>query len=242
MPTLLLAYRWALAAGGLVTVVAGWPLLSVRERPDAAAAPGAAPPPPAAGPMAKLALNFFLIGCGAGLVIPFFNLYFANRFGCTSGQIGFYFAASQVLTALAALAGPLLARRFGILRALTGLQLASLPFLVTLGLESSLPLAVGAFWARAVLMQTSTPLINAFAMEVVPPAWRARATAVNNAVWYLGWAGCAGIAGWIMARFGYEYPYYLTAALYGAAAILFYRMFRGAAAALRGASPGVNAA
>lgn len=229
-PSLLVAYRWALAGGGVVTVAAGWPLLSVRERPPSQEPMAAAASPrAAAGPMAKLALNYFLIGCGAGLVIPFFNLYFANRFACTSGQIGFYFAASQVLTALAALAGPPLARRFGLLRALTGLQLASLPFLVTLGLEASLPVAVGAFWARAVLMQTSTPLINAFAMEVVPPGLRARSTAVNNAVWYLGWAACAGVAGWVMARFGYEYPYYATAALYGAAAVLFYRMFRGPA-------------
>jgi len=236
-PTLLVAYRWTLAAGGIVTVMAGWPLLSVREQPPLEGEAGtAAAPGGAAGPMAKLALNFFLIGCGAGLVIPFFNLYFANRFGCTSGQIGVYYAMSQVLTALAALAGPLLARRFGILKTMTGLQLASLPFLVTLGFESSLPVAVGAFWARAVLMQTSSPLLNAFAMEVVPPALRARATAVNNAVWFLGWAASASVAGWIMARYGYEYPYYMTAALYGAASILFYRMFRGATVKARGAA------
>jgi MFS family permease len=228
-PDLLVAYRWTLAAGGVVTVLAAWPLLSVRELPPVEAAAGAAPAPApagAAGPMAKLALNFFLIGCGAGLVIPFFNLYFANRFGCTSGQIGGYYAASQVLTALAALAGPPLARRFGLLATMTWLQLASLPFLVTLGFESALPVAVGAFLARAVLMQTSSPLLNAFAMEVVPPALRARATAVNNAVWFLGWAGSASVAGWIMARYGYDYPYYMTAALYGAASIAFYRMFR----------------
>jgi MFS family permease len=237
-PTLLVAYRWALAAGGLVTVVAAWPLFAVRERAPmeetAAAAPGLSG---AAGPMGKLALNFFLIGCGAGLVIPFFNLYFANRFGCTSGQIGVYYAMSQVLTALAALAGPPLARRFGMLKALTGLQLASLPFLVTLGFESSLPVAVGAFWARAVLMQTSTPLLNAFAMEAVPPQLRARSTAVNNAVWFVGWAASASLAGWIMAHCGYEYPYYATAALYGAAAILFYRMFRGSPAGRRADGP-----
>jgi len=242
-PELLVAYRWALAAGGVVTVLAAWPLLSVREQPPLED-PGApvAPPPRATGPMAKLALNFFLIGCGAGLVIPFFNLYFANRFGCTSGQIGVYYALSQVLTALAALAGPPLARRFGILETITVLQLASLPFLVTLGLESSLPVAVAAFWARAVLMQTSSPLVNAYAMEVVPPARRARATAINNAVWFLGWAGSASLAGWVMARFGYEYPYYLTAAIYGLAAVLFYRMFRRAAAPGPGAAGGVTAA
>jgi MFS family permease len=223
----LLAYRWTLAIGALTIAFSGWPLLAVREVPPVADNGNAeAPPPSSRTAMAKLALNYFLIGSGAGLVIPFFNLYFAQRFGATSAQIGVYFSGSQVITALAALGAPVLARRVGLLQTVTVLQLASLPFLVTLGLETTLAVSVVAFWVRACLMQAASPLLNAFAMEAVAPPLRARTAALTNTVWHLGWAASASLAGWIIARYGYEYPYYLTAALYGTATVLFYRMFK----------------
>src|SRR5439155_24668226 len=100
-----------------------------------------------------IAVNGLLIGAGAGLVIPFMNLYFAERFHCSSAQIGTFFSVAQVCTAAAALLGPALARRFGKLRTAVIAQLLSLPFLLTLGIERRLPMAVGAFWARATLMQ-----------------------------------------------------------------------------------------
>ena len=115
-------------------------------------------------------VNAFLIGAGAGLVIPFMNLYFKTRFDCSSAQIGVFFSVAQVATAIAMLLGPVIARRFGKLRTATASQLLSLPFLVTLGAEQRLEVAVGAFWLRAMLMQASTPLIGAFVMETVPPA------------------------------------------------------------------------
>jgi MFS family permease len=225
--SLLLAYRWSLGIAALATGLAVWPLLFIREVPRAEPEAGERSGwEESARPIAKLALNFVLIGLGAGLIMPFFNLYFANRFGCTSAQIGVFFAMSQIITAVATVAGPRLARRFGLLRTVAGLQLASLPFLVTLGFENTLWIAVVAFLARASLMQTSSPLENAFAMEVVSPRLRAITAGINHSFWFLGWAVSSNISGWIMANVGYEYPYYMTAFFYGVASILFYVMFR----------------
>jgi predicted MFS family arabinose efflux permease len=225
--SLMLAYRWSLGIAAFSTGLALWPLLFIRERPRVEPEAGERSGwEESAGPMAKLGLNFVLIGLGAGLIMPFFNLYFANRFGCTSAQIGLFFAASQIITLVATVAGPRLARRFGLLRTVAGLQLASLPFLVTLGFENTLWIAVAAFLARASLMQTSSPLENAFAMEVVSPRLRAITAGVNHSCWFLGWAVSANVSGWIMANVGYEYPYYMTAFFYGLASILFYWMFR----------------
>jgi predicted MFS family arabinose efflux permease len=63
-------------------------------------------------------------------------------------------------------------------------------------------------------------------MESVPADLRARTTGLTNMLWQLGWAASASLSGVLMMRYGYDYPYYLTAVLYGAAAILFYRMFK----------------
>ena len=155
---LLHAYRWTLCFGGAIAVCAAFPILrigGVRGSDHAVATTR-----PRGGDVALLApiaVNFLLIGAGAGLVIPFMNLYFAERFRCSSAQIGTFFSMAQLLTAVAAMSAPVIARRFGHLRTATALQLMSLPFLVTLGAESRLDIAVAAFCVRATLMQASSP-------------------------------------------------------------------------------------
>ena len=105
-------------------------------------------------------------------------------------------------------------------------ELLSLPFLVTLGAESHLGIAVVAFWLRATLMQASTPLLQTFIMEALPSGLRARATSVMNLLWNVGWAVSATLAGLIIQRFGYAVPFYITAVLYGTAATTFFLAFR----------------
>ncbi len=222
------AYRVALFVGGLFSVSAALPLLVLRGLREPTPEHGAPPPP--AHELRKLrpiAINAALIGSGAGLVIPFMNLYFKNRFECTSDQIGLYFGVAQVFTAAASLAGPAVARRFGKLRTAIASQVLSLPFLVLLGGERHLPLAVGAFWLRATFMQASTPLVQSFIMESLPQELRARSTSLVNMLWNVGWAASATMAGLVIERFGYHMPFYVTAVLYATAALTFYRAFRG---------------
>ncbi|MEK7824571.1 MAG: MFS transporter [Candidatus Eisenbacteria bacterium] len=228
-PDRLHAYRAALWMGGLLNAAACLPLLRLRGMVEpvlshARVAADAA----ARRRLVPIGLNAFLIGAGAGLVIPFMNLYFARRFGCSSSQIGVFFSLAAVSTALASLLGPALARRFGMLRTAVAAQLLSLPFLVTLGAEQRLGIAVAAFWMRATLMQASTPLVQAFVMEALPTSLRARSTSLITLVWNCGWAVSATLSGVIIQRFGYDVPFYITAVLYALAATIFYLSFRGA--------------
>jgi len=226
-PDLLHAYRWTLCLGGALAICAALPIARIggaRGTDHAAEAPR--PRRGDAGLLAQIAINFFLIGAGAGLVIPFMNLYFAQRFQCSSAQIGTFFSLAQLLTAVAAMSAPVIAGRFGRLRTATVLQLMSLPFLVTLGAESRLDIAVAAFCMRATLMQASSPLLVSFVMETLPAGLRSRSTSINNLVWNIGWAASATLAGWIIERFGYAVPFYITATLYAVATIYFYLAFR----------------
>lgn len=227
-PSLLASYRATLVAAALFAAAGALPMVMLRGFRESAVAPEAADADRAASrKLWPIALNALLIGMGAGLVIPFMNLYFARRFQCSSGQIGLFFSVAQVATAAATLLGPALARRFGRLRTATASELLSLPFLVTLGAERRLDVAVGAFWLRAVLMQASTPLVNAFIMESLPVRLRARSASLSNTVWNAGWAASATLSGWVIQRFGYDVPFYVTAVLYATAAITFYLSFRG---------------
>ena len=182
--------------------------------------------------LVPITLNALLIGMGAGLVIPFMNLYFATRFHSTSGQIGVLFSIMQVSTAVASLLGPAIAHRFGKLRTATTSELLSLPFLVTLGAETHIAVAAGAFWIRGALMQAAAPLLQAFVMESLPSALRPRASSLINMVWNVGWALSATLAGVVIEHFGYAVPFYITAGLYGVAASTMFFAFRGSPEAL----------
>jgi MFS family permease len=225
-PGLLVAYRITLLLGAAIALIAAVPMTMLAGLREAAITHSRDATGKAARQLMPLAANAFLIGAGAGLVIPFMNLYFAVRFQCSSAQIGVFFSIAAVSTALATALGPALARRFGKLRTATAMELLSLPFLITLGAERRLATAVGAFWLRATLMQAGTPLINAFVMESLPPALRARASSINNTVWNTGWAVSATMSGLIIQRFGYAVPFYITAVLYAVAALTFYFSFR----------------
>jgi len=221
------AYRITLVTGAVIEILSVIPLLALH-------APAEAPvrrspilsDPHGLRVLTRIALFAALLGAGAGLVIPFMNLYFKTRFACSSAQIGVFFSLAQVSTALAALFGPAFARRFGRLRTAVGSQLLSIPFMVTLGFENRLGLAVGAFWLRATLMQASMPLLTAFIMESLPLHLRARATSMLNLLWNVGWAVSATLAGGIIQNFGYAVPFTVTGALYLAATGSFWLSFR----------------
>src|SRR5262249_2704599 len=111
------AYRVALLVGAAFAASASLPLLALAGLLEPPPSPGEERPAAHETPrLLPIALNAALIGLGAGLVIPFMNLYFKNRFGCSSAQIGVWFGVAQVCTAMASLSGPAVARRFGKLR------------------------------------------------------------------------------------------------------------------------------
>jgi len=221
------AYRITLMLGAAAAFCAAIPLATLGRAPEPVIAHARQPGRSAARQLAPIAVNAFLIGSGAGLVIPFMNLYFASRFQCSSAQIGTFFSIAALTTAVAAALGPALGRRFGRLRTATAMEVLSLPFLVTLGAERRLEVAVGAFWIRATLMQSGTPLLNAFIMESLPASLRARCSSLNNTVWNTGWAVSSALSGLVIQRFGYAMPFYITAVLYATAATFLYLSFRG---------------
>lgn len=226
--SLFAAYRVALLAGAALALASTLPIIAIGPLEERPLGHGEAPVTREdRARLLPIALNSILIGMGAGLVIPFMNLYFKDRFHCSSAQIGGFFSVAAIFTAVASLLGPSLARRFGKLRTAVSFELLSLPFLVTLGAERRLPIAVVSFWLRATLMQGAGPLLQTFIMEAMPPALRARASSTINLVWNVGWAVSAMAAGWVIEKLGYAMPFYFTAALYATAATTFWLAFRG---------------
>ncbi len=224
------AYRDMLVAAAGVTLLSLAALLTMREP---------APPEPAREEERfdwHVAGRFFLpelaFGLGAGLTIPFINLYFRNRFGVQAGTIGLYYAGAQALMMGAFLAAPLLARRFGSVRTIVAFQLSSIPFFFVLALTASLEVAVAAFLLRHACMNMVHPVGANFAMEVVHPRQRARVNGMKQSANKLSWVMANSIGGWLVARpgilggDGFQTTMLVTIVLYVLGSAMYWKFFR----------------
>ncbi|MGE5175084.1 MAG: MFS transporter [Hyphomicrobiales bacterium] len=175
---------------------------------------------------AKLMLPAFLIGLGAGLIIPFLNLFFRDRFHLSEGAIGLLFGVMQGFMVAGNLFGPAVSARLGLVRGVVATQLASVPFMVLLALSGSLPVVAGAFFLRGALMNMNQPLTSHFAMEMVPERDHAITNSLLSVAWFLSWTISADIGGALIERKGYTEPLLIAAALYVAASVLYWLFFR----------------
>lgn len=170
-----------------------------------------------------------LIGFGSGLVVPYLNLYFANRFGASNSYIGLVLSLGSAMTAVAVMIGPALSRRVGKVKALILFQLLSIPFLILTAYTTSLWLASLGFLLRQALMNAGNPLQSAVAMEVVSDKYKGLANSMNQTVFNLGWATMGPIAtGLVVAQgsyWGYAYAFTITAALYVVSSMYYYFIF-----------------
>jgi MFS family permease len=173
----------------------------------------------------KLLLPNAIISLGAALLIPYMNVFFRERHHVPDETLGLIFALSSVVTGVATLVAPLLAKRWGKVRAVAFTQAISLPFLLMIGFTPWLPLAVVGFWVRGALMNMAGPLYNAFMMERVAKGERATVNAFASVTWNMGWAVCPYVSGIVQQQWGFSPLFVATAMLYGLAAALTYAFF-----------------
>lgn len=169
-----------------------------------------------------------LIGFGAGLVVPYFNVYLKYKISISDVQLGAIMSISQVATGIGGLLTPLLARRFGKVKTIIMCQIASIPFLLLIATPPSILLVSIAFFMRSALMNMTGPVINNISMELVDSSRRSVLSSILNLSANLSRALSIMAAGFIMKNFerGYEIPYYITTVLYIIATIYFYKTFK----------------
>ncbi len=165
------------------------------------------------------------IGLGAGLLIPFVNLFFRLRFSMPDPLLGVVFALNSLLIGLGNLASPLLGKRFGRIRVVVACQALSLPFIFLWGYVPNLSLSVAGYLVRTTLMNLAGPLFSVVVMEAVPAELRPSVSAVNLISWQGAWALGALVSGFIQVRFGFAPLFPATVALYAAAIAITHRAF-----------------
>lgn len=180
--------------------------------------------------IALFAIAQLLIGFGSGLVIPYLNLYFADRFEISNSLIGFIISLGQAATAIAMFMGPVVVRKVGAVRAVVILQLSSLPFLLLTAFTQNLFLATLGFLFRQALMNAGNPIQSSLMMSQVDDSVKGLANSVNQMVFQLGWASMGPVSTVIVLKYGsywgYANVFSITAVLYLISSLYFLFVFR----------------
>lgn len=189
--------------------------------------------------LGKLILPNWLIGLGAGMMMPFMNLYYRNVFGQSDAMIGYLFASGLLGMAIAQFIAPPLADRMGKINLVVLTQGLSVPFLITLGLAAyavprggNLLLWFGIAWVaylfRLALMNLSGPVYQTFVLEHVPDHVQALAASLNGIAFQFGWVLSPQLSGWFQTEYGFVPVFATTSILYVIGIAITWTFFRGA--------------
>jgi MFS family permease len=186
----------------------------------------------------KLALPNLLIGFGAAILIPYMNVFFAERFALPDQKLGLLFSMSALLTGLGSVIGPRLATGLGSkIRAVVFTQALSLGFLLLLGFSPFLWLVSLSFLLRGTLMNMAVPLYHAFAMEQIPEREQGTANSVIELAWQVGWAIGPYLSGVVQQSYGFSPLFIATSIMYAISILITWIFFKSHEAISAEASP-----
>lgn len=180
--------------------------------------------------ISRFMLAQLLTGLGSGLVVPYLNLYFTNRFDVSLTSMSILISLGQLMTIVSMLLGPALAARIGTVRAVVAFQMLSLPFLLLTGFTNVLLVASISFLFRQALMNAANPLQSSIMVDRVSDKRRSIANSLMQTVFMLGWATMGPVQSYLVTSYGtywgYAITFSITGVLYIASSMLYYFMFR----------------
>ena len=228
-PTSSQAYGGALLAVGLAVFLGVLPLAWMRlprlergERTVFAPLSYAARQPVLLG---KLILPMLITSIGAGLIMPFMNVFFRVVHNQPDPVIGSLFAWGSLAMGLGLLIAPPLAERMGKIQLVVITQGLSIPFLILLGFSPVFWVGALAYYVRLALMYMSAPVYQTFVMEQVEPGARATVASLESMAWNFGWVFSPTISGYLQVRYGFGPPFLGTIVLYVISVLLYWVFF-----------------
>lgn len=227
------SYRWVITAGILLAATSLIPIVLLPK--DRKSLPQTSAPVALKVIVRKLLSNpivqqlasiNLITGFGAGLLIPYLNVFLRQKFDISDNLLGIIFAITSCLVFVGSIMTPWLARitRSRIIPTVVT-QFASVLFLLMLGFSPLLWVALISFLFRAVLMQMSSPLLENFAMINSPPNEQAVIASIRGMGWQFGQVVGVLVSGFVQVRFGFSPLFIATSALYILAIFLTWHHF-----------------
>lgn len=175
--------------------------------------------------LTKLILPLLITSIGAGLIMPFMNVFFRVVHNRPDPVIGSLFAWGSLAMGLGLLMAPPLADRMGKIQVVVVTQALSIPFLFLLGFSPVFWMSALAYYVRLALMNMSSPVYQTFVMEHVEAPARATVASLVSMAWNFGWAFSPIISGILQVRYGFGPPFAGTIILYTVSIVLYWAFF-----------------
>jgi MFS family permease len=228
-PTSSMAYAGALLVIAIVLGIGVLPLFLLRpptlkrtERSVFAPLSYAAKQPVL---LTKLILPMLITSIGAGMIMPFMNVFFRQVYHQPDPVIGTLFAWGSLAMGIGLLIAPPLAERMGKIQLVVVTQALSIPFLIILGFAPLFWMSALAYYVRLALMNMSSPVYQTFVMEHVEPSARATVASLVSMAWNFGWAFSPSVSGWLQVNYGFGPPFIGTILLYTISIVLYWAFF-----------------
>ena len=163
-----------------------------------------------------------LIAVGAGLTIPFVNLFFNSVFKLDSEHFSLIGAITAGIVFLSTLVIPIIRRRFGFKVAILIPQSLAIFFLIVLAFTQiasayswAIYLAIAAFMLRQPLMNMAGPVTSELGMKYVGPRNQELISAMSSSIWSASWFISSKVFQ-VLRRMDLEYYqiFFITAGLY----------------------------
>jgi MFS family permease len=175
--------------------------------------------------LTQLILPMLVTSIGAGLIMPFMNVFFRNVYHQPDPVIGSMFAWGSLAMGIGMIVAPPLGDRYGKIQVVVFTQGLSIPFLVMLGFSPVFALSAAAYFIRLALMNMSGPIYQTFVMEHVEPGARGTVASLVSMANSFGWAFSPIISGWLQVRSGFTLPFLGTILLYIVSVYLYWSYF-----------------
>jgi MFS family permease len=175
--------------------------------------------------LTKLILPMLITSIGAGMIMPFMNVFFRQVYHQPDPVIGTLFAWGSLAMGVGLLIAPPLAERMGKIQLVVVTQALSIPFLIILGFAPLFWMSALAYYVRLALMNMSSPVYQTFVMEHVEPSARATVASLVSMAWNFGWAFSPSISGWLQVNYGFAPPFIGTILLYTISIFLYWAFF-----------------
>jgi MFS family permease len=177
-------------------------------------------------PLVKYVLASGLIAFGAGMVVPLMTAWMGLQYGISDAISGPILGFAALVTGFATLAGPSLAKRIGLVQAITVTQGFSTVFMFAVPLSPGYVSAGFTYSVRSFLMNMSTPLEQSMIMGIVVEDERGAASGINSALWSLPNALSSFVGAFLMGMGFLSAPIFLSGIFYVTSIALFWYFFR----------------
>ena len=170
-----------------------------------------------------------LISIGAGLTIPFVNLFFNSVFGFTSSNFSILSSFTAMLVFTFSLLVPTLRKKYGYWMTIVFVQSLAIICLIIMSLTEiyaahsfAVCIAVSAYIFRQPLMHMAHPSSNELMMNYVGKNNQELISALSSSLWSASWFISAKIFEWLrLLEFRYFEIFLITAFLYVLGVILY---------------------